>query len=134
VNLEIKFDDSYILLNKSDVVYVFTSHDTDPSAQSFYYTISGESSRVISFLYEYNTGFSVEELSTKLNTTNVKIFSVIKSLIEMRIISLPSNFPKNVKSDYSEIEKIVVEPQDFSVAASDDNNYKDIYDPFIRLS
>jgi hypothetical protein len=42
-------------------------------------------------------GFSVEELSTKLSTTEGKILAVIKSLIEMRIISLPSNFPKNVK-------------------------------------
>ena len=134
MNLEIKFDESYLVLNKSDVVYVFTFNDTDPSAQSFYYTISGESSRVISFLHENNTGFSVEELSTKLNTTEGKILAVIKSLIEMRIISLPSNFPKNVKSDYSEIEKVVVESQDLSVAASNENNYKDIYDPFIRLT
>jgi hypothetical protein len=134
VNLEIKFDDSYLILNKSDVVYVFTSHDTDPYAQSIYYMITGESSRIISFLHENNIGFSVEELSTKLNTTDGKILAVIKSLIEMRIISLPSNFPKNVKSDYIEIEKVVVEPQDLSVAASNDNNYKDIYDPFIRLT
>jgi hypothetical protein len=134
VNLEIKFDDAYLILNKSDVVYVFTSHDTDPYAQSFYYMITGESSRIISFLHENNIGFSVEELSTKLNTTDGKILAVIKSLIEMRIISLPSNFPKNVKSDYIEIEKVVVEPQDLSVAASNDNNYKDIYDPFIRLT
>ncbi len=134
MNLEIKFDDSYLILNKSDVVYVFTSHDTDPYAQSIYYMITGESSRIISFLHENNIGFSVEELSTKLNTTDGKILAVIKSLIEMRIISLPSNFPKNVKSDYIEIEKVVVEPQDLSVAASNDNNYKDIYDPFIRLT
>lgn len=134
MNLEIKFDDAYLILNKSDVVYVFTSHDTDPYAQSFYYMITGESSRIISFLHENNIGFSVEELSTKLNTTDGKILAVIKSLIEMRIISLPSNFPKNVKSDYIEIEKVVVEPQDLSVAASNDNNYKDIYDPFIRLT
>ena len=134
MNLEIKFDDAYLILNKSDVVYVFTSHDTDPYAQSFYYKITGESSRIISFLHKNNMGFIVEVLSTKLNTTDGKILAVIKSLIEMRIISLPSNFPKNVKSDYIEIEKVVVEPQDLSVAASNDNNYKDIYDPFIRLT
>ncbi len=134
MNLEIKFDDAYLILNKSDVVYVFTSHDSDSSDQSFYYTISGESSRVISYLYENNKGFSVEELSTKLSTTEGKILEVIKTLIEMRIISLPSNFPKNVKSDYSEIEKVIVEPQDLSIVASNDNKYKDIYNPFIRLT
>lgn len=134
MDLEIKLDNSYIILKKADVVYIFSSYDSDPNTESHYQTVTGESSLVVYFAYENLKDFSFDKLYFSTGVTKDKALSVFKALVEMGIIKLPSNFPKNIKSDYSEIKKVLIEPLDLSIAASNDNGYKDIYDPYVRLS
>lgn len=134
MDLDLKFEDSFIILKKSDVVYVFSSYDSDPHTQSHYQLVTGQSSLVVYYAYENSRNFSFENLYQSSGVDRDKALSVLKSLIEMGIIKPPSNFPKNIKPYYSEFEKVLIEPLDQSIVANSDNGYKDIYDPFVRLT
>ena len=132
-----KLNQSYFLLPKDKDLYLF-NHDTHLLEKEYYFIVHEKAVSLVNSLFEKT--FDFKSVTGDHDVTQEYALSILKTLEKHGVLTIKS-VPEDIKSlfyassrDNADIEKLYLESIDHPLSASSNSNYRDLYDPDLKLS